>query len=180
MPKTIDPPPSTATVSAVPRVSVQAEQPDRAAALIDVRRVLFTRKYLILAIVAVAVIVSYIYAKTRIPMYEATATAEIDTSRSESIGLSDLVGSSSESGTTKVQTEAFRITGDSLIFRAVAELASEHEGQLLNYMRIARQPVGYLVNFGHKTTLEWKRFILSEFIAAPGQRPGLRNTMSVN
>lgn len=30
----------------------------------------------------------------------------------------------------------------------------------LNYMRIARQPAGYLVNFGHKGTLEWKGFIL--------------------
>ncbi len=50
--------------------------------------------------------------------------------------------------------------------KAVAELAPEHEAQLLNYMRIARQPVGYLVNFGHKDTLEWKRFILSEFIRA--------------
>ncbi len=49
--------------------------------------------------------------------------------------------------------------------KAVAELAPEHEAQLMNYLRIARQPVGYLVNFGHKGTLEWKRFILSEFIA---------------
>src|SRR6516162_2223923 len=48
--------------------------------------------------------------------------------------------------------------------KAVTELAPEHEAQLLNYMRVARQPVGYLVNFGHKETLEWKRFILSEFI----------------
>src|ERR1051326_687988 len=55
--------------------------------------------------------------------------------------------------------------------KAVAELAPEHEAQLINYMRIARLPVGYLVNFGHKGTLEWKRFILSEFIdqtAKPG------------
>ena len=48
--------------------------------------------------------------------------------------------------------------------KAVTELAPEHEAQLINYMRIARRPVGYLVNFGHKGTLEWKRFILSEFI----------------
>jgi len=48
--------------------------------------------------------------------------------------------------------------------KAVTELAPEHEAQLLNYMRITRQPVGYLVNFGHKNTLEWKRFILSEYI----------------
>lgn len=48
--------------------------------------------------------------------------------------------------------------------KAVTELAPEHEAQLFNYMRIARQPVGYLINFGHKGTLEWKRLILSEFI----------------
>jgi GxxExxY protein len=48
--------------------------------------------------------------------------------------------------------------------KAVTELVAEHEAQLVNYMRIARQPVGYLINFGHKGTLEWKRFILSEFI----------------
>ncbi len=50
--------------------------------------------------------------------------------------------------------------------KAVTELAPEHEAQLFNYMRIARQPVGYLINFGHKETLEWKRLILSEFIPA--------------
>jgi GxxExxY protein len=48
--------------------------------------------------------------------------------------------------------------------KAVAQLLPEHEGQLINYLRITRQPVGYLINFGHKDTLEWKRFILSEFI----------------
>ena len=48
--------------------------------------------------------------------------------------------------------------------KSVSQLAPEHEAQLLNYMRITRHPVGYLVNFGHKDTLEWKRFILSEFI----------------
>ena len=67
--------------------------------------------------------------------------------------------------------------------KAVTELAPEHEAQLLNYMRIARQPVGYLVNFGHKGTLEWKRFILSEFIV-PAQHPlrtdPPRNDISVN
>ena len=50
--------------------------------------------------------------------------------------------------------------------KAVSQLAPEHEAQLLNYLRIARCPVGYLVNFGHQGTLEWKRFILSEFITA--------------
>ena len=48
--------------------------------------------------------------------------------------------------------------------KAVAQLAPEHEAQLLDYLRITRQPVGYLINFGHKDFLEWKRFILSEYI----------------
>ena len=48
--------------------------------------------------------------------------------------------------------------------KAVSDLSPEHEAQLINYMRITKQPVGYLINFGHKDTLEWKRFILSEYI----------------
>jgi GxxExxY protein len=46
--------------------------------------------------------------------------------------------------------------------KAVAELISDHEAQLFNYMRIARQPVGYLMNFGKKSGLQWKRFVLSD------------------
>lgn len=48
--------------------------------------------------------------------------------------------------------------------KAVDRLLPEHEAQLFNYLRISRQPVGYLVAFGHRDTLEWKRLILSEFI----------------
>ena len=46
--------------------------------------------------------------------------------------------------------------------KSVKELVSDHEAQLFNYMRIARQSVGYLINFGHKDTLEWKRYVLSD------------------
>ena len=48
--------------------------------------------------------------------------------------------------------------------KSVSQIAPEHEAQLINYMRITKQPVGYLINFGHKDKLDWKRFILSEFI----------------
>jgi hypothetical protein len=53
----------------------------------------------------------------------------------------------------------------------------------MNYMRIARQPVGYLVNFGHKGKLEWKRFILSEFVGSTeseAQNEGSQDDISVN
>lgn len=57
--------------------------------------------------------------------------------------------------------------------KAVCELASEHEAQLFNYMRVARQPVGYVLNFGRKGELQWKRFILSDLHTAGSiQRPG--------
>ena len=46
--------------------------------------------------------------------------------------------------------------------KSVKELVSDHEAQLFNYMRIAHQSVGYLINFGHKDTLQWKRYVLSD------------------
>ena len=49
--------------------------------------------------------------------------------------------------------------------KSVSALAPEHEAQLMNYMRITRQPIGYLINFGPIGKLEWKRFVLSEFLA---------------
>lgn len=48
--------------------------------------------------------------------------------------------------------------------KSVSQLVPEHEAQLVNYMRISRQPVGYLINYGKKDDLEWKRFILSDLI----------------
>jgi GxxExxY protein len=51
--------------------------------------------------------------------------------------------------------------------KAVKELTDEHEAQLFNYMRIAQQPVGYLLNFGSKGKLEWKRYILSDLHQIP-------------
>ena len=48
--------------------------------------------------------------------------------------------------------------------KAVTQLLPEHEAQLINYLRITKQPVGYLINYGSKGGLEWKRFILSELI----------------
>ncbi len=53
--------------------------------------------------------------------------------------------------------------------KAVTELTSEHEAQLFNYMRIARQPVGYLLNFGHEGELQWKRLILSDLHSTGGE-----------
>ena len=44
--------------------------------------------------------------------------------------------------------------------KAVSALAPEHEAQLINYMRIAKKRVGYLINFGPIKGVEWKRFVI--------------------
>ena len=46
--------------------------------------------------------------------------------------------------------------------KALKELCSDHEAQLFNYMRIAQKRVGYLINFGKKGELEWKRFLIDD------------------
>ena len=47
--------------------------------------------------------------------------------------------------------------------KSVTALTPEHEAQLINYMRITKNSVGYLINFGPIGKLEYKRFVLSEF-----------------
>jgi len=48
--------------------------------------------------------------------------------------------------------------------KAVKALLPEHESQLLNYMRVTRKPVGYLINFRPRESVEWKRYVLQEYI----------------
>ena len=44
--------------------------------------------------------------------------------------------------------------------KSVSGLTNEHRAQLLNYMRIARMPVGYLINFAPLKGVEWERLII--------------------
>ena len=48
--------------------------------------------------------------------------------------------------------------------KSVSALHADHKAQLMNYMRITRSPVGYLINFGPIGKLEYKRFALSEYL----------------
>jgi len=48
--------------------------------------------------------------------------------------------------------------------KAVKAIDSEHESQLMNYMNLTRSPVGYLLNFGNKSGLEWKRYLISDYL----------------
>lgn len=43
--------------------------------------------------------------------------------------------------------------------KALDELTSREEGQLLNYLKATKSKVGLLINFGARGRLEWKRFV---------------------
>ncbi len=44
--------------------------------------------------------------------------------------------------------------------KAAKTLTTEHEAQLINYLKATGKRVGYLVNFGSFPRLEWKRLVL--------------------
>jgi GxxExxY protein len=44
--------------------------------------------------------------------------------------------------------------------KALDELTSREEGQLLNYLKATGMKLGLPINFGSRSRLEWKRFIL--------------------
>jgi hypothetical protein len=105
--------------------------------LVDVRRVLFKRKFLIISIVIIALAISIIYGKTRIPLYEATATAEIDPSRSQSMGLGGVLGGNFDESSTELQTDVVRSTGSRSSFELLANSASSIEGRFPMRSRVS-------------------------------------------
>ncbi len=61
---------------------------------------------------------------------------------------------------TKYQPDLLVFSEIVVELKAVKALASEHESQLFNYMRISKKRVGYLINFGSASQLEWKRYAI--------------------
>lgn len=59
------------------------------------------------------------------------------------------------------------VCGDMVVeLKAATTLTSEHEAQLLNYLNATNKPVGYLVNFGSKEKLQWRRFARTRHLSA--------------
>lgn len=52
--------------------------------------------------------------------------------------------------TTRYRPDLVVFNGIIVEIKAVANLLPEHEAPLFNYLRISKNPVGYLVNFGFK------------------------------
>ena len=58
--------------------------------------------------------------------------------------------------------EADLLVTDEIVveLKAVRTLTPEHEAQLLNELKITRQRIGYLINFGASPRLQWSRRVL--------------------
>ena len=58
--------------------------------------------------------------------------------------------------------EADLLVTDKIVveLKAVRTLTPEHEAQLLNELKITRQRIGYLINFGASPQLQWSRRVL--------------------
>lgn len=61
----------------------------------------------------------------------------------------------------KKRYEADLIVADGIIveLKATKTLASEHEAQLLNYLKATHKRVSYLITYGSHPKLQWKRFV---------------------
>jgi GxxExxY protein len=44
--------------------------------------------------------------------------------------------------------------------KAASFLTPDHAAQLMNYLKASKCSIGYLINFGHAGTLEWRRIAL--------------------
>lgn len=57
--------------------------------------------------------------------------------------------------------EADLVVYDQLIveLKAMTQLTSVEQSQLLNYLKITGHQVGVLINFGHVSDLQWKRMV---------------------
>jgi hypothetical protein len=62
---------------------------------------------------------------------------------------------------TKIYQADLIVAGEIVVeLKAVRTFASEHEAQLINYLRATRKRAGHLINFGSFPKLEWKRLVL--------------------
>lgn len=48
--------------------------------------------------------------------------------------------------------------------KALRAIGDTEKAQLINYLRVLRRPVGYVLNFGPISGLEWRRLVCSEYL----------------
>jgi polysaccharide biosynthesis transport protein len=95
--------------------------------LADIGRVVLKWKWLILACMIVSLLLGYAYSKTRVPLYEGSATVDLNPSQTNT-GLSDLISQSLSPDDVRLPTEIARMRSNIVVFLTIKELALEYKG----------------------------------------------------
>ncbi|HMJ22608.1 MAG TPA: exopolysaccharide transport family protein, partial [Terriglobales bacterium] len=117
----------------VPPIAVEAEGPLGAGStkdglsLADIGRILRKWKWLILTCLLLSILLGYVYSKTRIPLFDGTATIDLNPSQTN-MGLSDLIQESLSSEDVRIPTEVARMQSNLVVFYTIKELALQHRG----------------------------------------------------
>lgn len=117
----------------VPPITVEAEGPLGASSakdglsLSDIGRILLKWKWLILACLLLSILLGYVYSKTRTPLFEGSATIDLNPSQTN-MGLSDLIQESLSSEDVRIPTEVARMQSNLVVFYTIKELALQHRG----------------------------------------------------
>lgn len=118
-------------------IGVEAEGPlgstsvKEGLSLTDVGRILLKWKWLIVACLLLSLLLGYVYSKTRVPLYEGTATIDLNPSQTN-MGLSDLIEQSLSSEDVRLPTEIARMQSNMVVFLTIRELALQHRGPFPN------------------------------------------------
>jgi polysaccharide biosynthesis transport protein len=97
----------------------------------DIGAILFKWKWLISACLLIGLLLGYVYSKTRIPLYEGTATIDLNPSQTN-MGLSDLIQESLSSEDVRLPTEVARMQSNLVVFDTIKGLALQHRGPFPN------------------------------------------------
>jgi capsular exopolysaccharide synthesis family protein len=95
--------------------------------LADIWRIVIKRKWVILALTVIGAVLGSVYSATRVRLFEATATVDVNPTATN-LGLSDLIEESLSSADERMPTELAHMQSNEVIFRTIKELALEHKG----------------------------------------------------
>ena len=95
--------------------------------LIDIWRIVMKRRWVILALTVIGAVLGSIYSATRIRLYEASSTVDVNPTATN-LGLSDLIEESLSSADERMPTELAHMQSNEVVFRTIKNLAAEHKG----------------------------------------------------
>jgi succinoglycan biosynthesis transport protein ExoP len=93
----------------------------------DIWRIVLKRKWVILALTLIGAVMGSVYSATRVRLYEATATVDINPTATN-LGLSDLIEESLSSADERMPTEIAHMSSNEVVFRTIRKLSIQHKG----------------------------------------------------